>query len=151
MIVHIALKEVLFFIVYFLDCQGTSFLLLVKQLIKKRLWQFDGSWSDGHPWLYPTCQGGMNCPSHQRSPLIILVEIVEKGTSRRLRSIKYCYNRKEIVALPVNLNLWICSLFRVISHVEFMWYGLKLFYEILTWQAYNWTLLTRYPYDWLNL
>lgn len=66
------------FIVYLLDCLGASFLLLFKRLIKKCLWQFDGSLSDGHPWLYPTCQGGMNCPSHQRSPLILLVEIVER-------------------------------------------------------------------------
>lgn len=27
---------------------------------------------------YPTCQGGMNWPSHQRSPLIMLVEIVQR-------------------------------------------------------------------------
>lgn len=31
----------------------------------------------GMPELYPACHGEMNCPSHQRSPLISLVEIME--------------------------------------------------------------------------
>lgn len=58
--------------------KGARFLLCLRWLIQKCLWQVDESVSYGHLWLYPTCQLGMNCPSHQRSPLISLAETVEK-------------------------------------------------------------------------
>lgn len=97
-------------IVYLLDSQGTSFLLLFKWLIKKRLWQFDGSLSDGHPWLYPTCQGGMNCPSYQRSPLILLVKIVERhkhSTEKASNDVTIGKKKKRdsYTMFPVNLIL----------------------------------------------
>lgn len=132
-------------IVYLLDCQGASFLLLFHWLIQKRLWQFDGSVSNGHLWLYPTCQVGMNCPSHQRSPLILLVEIVERHKAedsgeKASRNVTLEEKKTDSYSLfPVNLILWNCSLFWVISHVEFMWYGLEVLYETLTWYDYNWT------------
>lgn len=65
-----------------LDCRETSFLILFGWSIKNRLWQFDESLSDEHPCLYPTCQSGMNCPSHQSSPLILLVKIMESHRQR---------------------------------------------------------------------
>lgn len=44
--------------VYLPGCQGARFLLCLRRLIPKCLWQVDESVSYGHLSLYPTCQSG---------------------------------------------------------------------------------------------
>lgn len=133
-------------IVYLLDCQGASFLLLFRWLIQKRLWQFDGSVSNGHLWLYPTCQVGMNCPSHQRSPLILLVEIVERHkaeySGENASSNVTLERKKTVTPIACFQSISFCGIAH--SSVSFhMWslcdMVLEVFYETLTWYDYNWT------------
>lgn len=148
--IEIILKGGTVVIVYLMDCQGASFLLLFKWLIKKRLGQFDGSLSDEHPWPYPSCQGGMNCPSHQRSPLVLLVEIMERhklktqvlgGGGKHQIMLHQRRKNKRWLLHPFfsQSHSMECSLFQVISHVELIWYGLNVFHNILTWYVCIWT------------
>lgn len=58
------------------------------------------------------------------------------------RSIKWCYIKEKndsYSLFPVNLKPWNCSVFQAISQVAFIWYGLEILYETLTWYEYNWT------------
>lgn len=127
--------------VYLRGCQRARFLLCLPRLMPKCLWQVDESVSYGHLSLYPTCQSGneLSIPSKITFDLARWLHKAKRTQVKKQKVMQhYGLKRGKNLTAP---SSWNCSVLRVISHVQFIWYGFKISNETVTpcdctpWQA----------------